>query len=141
MIDMPADTASDVARAGARIKSKVLVALVLASVVPILVLSFVVLVLVLPTLAPGETLKFGGLQLLLIFTLVGVLAGAWVIWDLGRIVARMGALMASESELTGFERRQDEVGTLMSTFNRMRSTIEQQAAEVNTYATRLDAAY
>ena len=138
---MPAETASDVARAGARIKSKVLVALVLASVVPILVLSFVVLVLVLPTLGPGETVKFGGLQLLLIFTLVGVVAGVWVIWDLGRIVARMGSLMASESALTGFERRQDEVGTLMSTFNKMLSTIEQQAAEINTFATRLDAAY
>jgi diguanylate cyclase (GGDEF)-like protein len=135
------DTPSDVARAGARIKSKVLVALVLASVVPILVLSFVVLVLVLPSLGPGETLKFGGLQLLLIFTLVGVLVGVWVIWDLGRIVARMGALMASESALSGFERRQDEVGTLMSTFNKMLSTIEQQAAEINTFATRLDAAY
>jgi diguanylate cyclase (GGDEF)-like protein len=138
---MPAESASDVARAGARIKSKVLVALVLASVVPILVLAFVVLVLVLPTLGPGETLKFGGLQLLLIFTLVGVLTGVWVIWDLGRIVARMGLLMASESALTGFERRQDEVGTLMSTFNMMRTTIEQQAAEINTFATRLDAAY
>jgi diguanylate cyclase (GGDEF)-like protein len=141
MTSMPAEPSSDVARAGARIKSKVLVALVLASVVPILVLAFVVLVLVLPTLGPGETLKFGGLQLLLIFTLVGVLAGAWVIWDLGRIVARMGVLMASESALTGFERRQDEVGTLMSTFNMMRTTIEQQAAEINTFATRLDAAY
>lgn len=135
------DTSSDVARAGARIKSKVLVALVLASVVPILVLSFVVLVLVLPSLGPGETLKFGGLQLLLIFTLIGVLVGVWVIWDLGRIVARMGSLMASESALSGFERRQDEVGTLMSTFNKMLSTIEQQAAEINTFATRLDAAY
>jgi diguanylate cyclase (GGDEF)-like protein len=141
MISMPAETPSDVARAGARIKSKVLVALVLASVVPILVLSFVVLVLVLPTLGPGETLKFGGLQLLLVFTLVGVLAGVWVIWDLGRIVARMGSLMASETALTGFERRQDEVGTLMSTFNKMLSTIEQQATEINTFATRLDAAY
>jgi diguanylate cyclase (GGDEF)-like protein len=135
------DTPSDVARAGARIKSKVLVALVLASVVPILVLSFVVLVLVLPSLGPGDTLKFGGLQLLLVFTLVGVLVGVWVIWDLGRIVARMGALMASETALSGFERRQDEVGTLMSTFNKMLSTIEQQAAEINTFATRLDAAY
>ena len=135
------DAASDVARAGARIKSKVLVAIVLSSVIPVLVLAFVVLVHVLPGLGPGETLKFGGLHLLLIFTLVGVLAGAWVIWDLGRIVARMGALMASESALTGFERRQDEVGTLMSTFNKMLSTIEQQTAEINTFATRLDAAY
>jgi diguanylate cyclase (GGDEF)-like protein len=129
------DTPSDVARAGARIKSKILVALVLASVVPILVLSFVVLVLVLPSLGPGETLRFGGLQLLLICTLICVLVGVWVIWDLGRIVARMGSLMASESRLSGFEGRQDEVGTLMLT------TIEQQAAEINTFTARLDDAY
>jgi len=53
--------------------------------VPILVLAFVVMVLVFPTLGPGETVKFGGLQLLVLFTLVGMLAGAYVIWDLGRI--------------------------------------------------------
>jgi diguanylate cyclase (GGDEF)-like protein len=132
---------TDVARAGQRIKSKVLVALVLSSVVPILVLAFVVLVLLLPTLGPGETLKFGVLQLLIVCTVIGMLAGAWIIWDLGRIVARMGALMASENAISGFERRQDEVGTLMTSFNKMLITIEQQAAEINTFATRLDAAY
>jgi diguanylate cyclase (GGDEF)-like protein len=135
------DTPADVARAGQRIERKVLVALVLASVMPLLALAFVVLVLVLPGLGPGETLTFAGLQLLLLFTVVGVVAGIWVIWDLGRTVARMGSLMASETARTGFERRQDEVGTLLGTFNTMLVTIEQQAAELNTFATRLDAAY
>jgi diguanylate cyclase (GGDEF)-like protein len=138
---MSRDLETDVARAGQRIKSKVLVALVLSSVVPILVLAFVVLVLLLPMLGPGETLKFGVLQMLIVFTLIGMVAGAWVIWDLGRIVARMGALMSSEGALSGFERRRDEVGTLMTSFNKMLLTIEQQAAEINTFATRLDAAY
>jgi diguanylate cyclase (GGDEF)-like protein len=138
---MSGEPGTDVARAGQRIKSKVLVALVLSSVVPILVLAFVVLVLLLPTLGPGEALKFGVLQMLILFTLLGMLAGAWVIWDLGRIVARMAALMASEGAWSGFERRQDEVGTLMTSFNKMLVTIEQQAAEINTFATRLDAAY
>ena len=50
--------------------------------------------------------------------------------------------MASETRRSpGFERRRDEVGTLMSSFNKMLLTIEQQAAEINTFATRLDAAY
>jgi len=145
---MSGESGIDVARAGQRIKSKVLVALVLSSVVPILVLAFVVLVLVLPTLRPGETLKFGVLQLLVLFTVLGMLAGAWVIWDLGRILARIGALMAnkdalmaSEGALSGFEQRRDEVGTLMTSINQMRVTIEQKEAEKNTYATRLDAAY
>ena len=138
---MQSEGATDVARAGQRIRNKVLVALTLSSVVPILVLAFVVMVLVFPTLGPGETVKFGGLQLLVLFTLVGMLAGAYVIWDLGRIFARMGAVMASETAMSGFERRRDEVGTIMSSFNKMLLTIEQQAAEINTFATRLDAAY
>lgn len=141
MTFMSVDHESDVGRAGQRIKRKVLVALVLSSVIPILVLTFVVLTMVLPTLRPGETMKFGLLQMLVVFTVLGMIAGAWVIWDLGRIVARMGALMASEGALPGFERRQDEVGTLMTSFNRMLITIEQQATEINTFATRLDAAY
>jgi len=138
---MQSEGATDVARAGQRIRNKVLVALTLSSVFPILVLAFVVMVLVFPTLGPGETVKFGGLQLLVLFTLVGMLAGAYVIWDLGRIIARMGAVMASETAMVGFERRRDEVGTLMASFNKMLLTIEQQAAEINTFATRLDAAY
>jgi diguanylate cyclase (GGDEF)-like protein len=138
---MQSEGATDVARAGQRIRNKVLVALTLSSVVPILVLAFVVMVMVFPTLGPGETVKFGGLQLLVLFTLIGMLAGAYVIWDLGRIIARMGAVMASETAMSGFERRRDEVGTLMASFNKMLLTIEQQAAEINTFATRLDAAY
>jgi diguanylate cyclase (GGDEF)-like protein len=138
---MSGERGIDVARAGQRIKSKVLVALVLSSVVPMLVLAFVVLVLLLPTLGPSETLKFGLLQMLVVFTVFGMLAGAWVIWDIGRIIARMGALMGSEGPLAPIERRQDEVGTLMTSFNKMLVTIEQQAAEINTFTTRLDAAY
>jgi diguanylate cyclase (GGDEF)-like protein len=141
MTSMPADHDADVARAGQRIKRKVMIGLVLSSVVPILVLTFVVLVLVLPALRPGDTLKFGILQVLLLFTVLGMLAGAWFIWDLGRIVARLGALMASEGPLSNLERRQDEAGTLLMSFNRMMSTIAQQAAEINTYTARLDAAY
>jgi len=140
MAVMPPETTPDVAHAGLRIKKRILVALTLASIVPVLVLAFVVLVLMLPTLAPGETLKFGGLQLLVIFTIIGMLAGGYIIWDIGRTMARIASLMARDT-LPGGERRRDEVGTLMSSFNKMLGTIEQQAAEINTYATRLDAAY
>jgi diguanylate cyclase (GGDEF)-like protein len=128
---MSAADGIDVTRAGQRIKTKVLVALVLSSVVPALVLVYLLLVLALPTF----------LQILLGLTITGMLTGAWVHWDLGRMVGRMGALMASERPLSGFEQRQDETGTLMTSFNKMLVTIEQQAAEINTFATRLDAAY
>jgi diguanylate cyclase (GGDEF)-like protein len=115
--------------------------LTLASVVPVLVLAFVVLVLMLPTQAPGESGTFGGLRLLVFFTIVGTLLGGYIIWDIGRTMARIASLMARDITLPGTERRRDEVGTLMTSFNKMLATIEQQALEINTYATRLDAAY
>jgi diguanylate cyclase (GGDEF)-like protein len=128
---MSAADGVDVPRAGQRLKSKMLVALVLLAVVPTLVLAFGLLVVVLPTLV----------QILVGLTIVGTLTGAWVLWDVGRIVARMGALMTSEKAISGFERRQDEIDILMTSYNKMRATIEQQAAEINTFAARLDAAY
>ena len=141
MTVMPPESTPEVAQAGLRIKKRILVALTLASVVPVLVLAFVVLVLMLPTLTPGESVKFGALQLLVIFTILGMLAGAYTIWDIGRTMARIASAMARDIALPGSERRRDEVGTLMSSFNKMLATIEQQALEINTYATRLDAAY
>jgi len=135
---MPPENTPDVAHAGLRIKKRILVALTLASVVPVLVLAFVVLVLM---QTPEESMTFGGLQLLVFFTIVGMLAGGYIIWDIGRTMARIASLMARDIPLPGSERRRDEVGTLMSSFNKMLATIEQQALEINTYATRLDAAY
>jgi diguanylate cyclase (GGDEF)-like protein len=141
MAVMPPETTPDVAHAGLRIKKRILVALTLASIVPVLVLAFVVLVLMVPQLGPSETVKYGGLQLLVLFTIIGMLAGGYIIWDIGRTMARIASLMARDTALPGAERRRDEVGTLMSSFNKMLATIEQQAAEINTFATRLDAAY
>jgi len=135
---MSGESGIDIARAFQRVKSKVLVALVLSSVVPILVLAFVVLVL--PTLGPGETLKFGVLQWLVLFTVLGMLAGAWLVWDiLGRLLARIGALVANKGALSGFEQPRDEVGTLMTSINQMRATIDQKEVEINRLRTRIDA--
>jgi diguanylate cyclase (GGDEF)-like protein len=138
---MPVDASPDVAFAGQKIRSRVIVALTLSSVLPILVLAYVVLVLIVPELRPSEALKLGGLQLLVLFTVLGMTAGAYMIWDVGRTVARMGEMMGNERTITGLDNRRDDVGTLMQSFNRMLGTIEQQAAEINSYATRLDAAY
>jgi diguanylate cyclase (GGDEF)-like protein len=141
MAVMPPDTAPEVAHAGQRIKKRILVALALAAVMPMLVLVFVVLGVMVPSLGPGAAMRFGGLQLLLLFTVIAMVAGSYIIWDIGRTMARIASLMARDSPLPGGERRRDEVGTLMTSFNKMLATIEQQAAEINTFATRLDAAY
>jgi len=140
MADMP-HRSSDIATAGRRLRLKVLLALSLASGVPILVLAYVVRDFVLPATAPDPTLGNGVLQGLVIFGMLAVLAGAYIIWDIGGTVARMAQMMAEEHAILGLDRRKDEVGTLMGSFNKMLATIEQQAAEINSFATRLDAAY
>src|SRR5205823_5065631 len=113
----------------------------LSSAVPLLVLAWVVRSFVLPTLPNEQSMFIGGLQALLASTVIGMIVGAYIIWDVGRTVARIAEMLASERAISGLGRRKDEVGTLMTSFNRMLETIEQQAGEINSFATRLDAAY
>jgi len=142
MADMPGDGSPDLATAGRRLRVKVLLALSLASGVPVLVLAYVVRGLVIPGSDPADpTVDLTILRAVLLVTVAGVLAGAYIIWDIGGTVARMAQLMASEQVMGGLVRRNNEVGTLMGSFNKMLTTIEHQAAEINSFATRLDAAY
>ena len=141
MADMPGDGSPDLATAGRRLRVKVLVALTLASGVPILVLAYVVRRLAIPGAGSDQSFDVIVLRAVLIVTVVAVLAGAYIIWDIGGTIARMAQGMASEQVMGGLVRRNNEVGTLMGSFNKMLTTIEHQAAEINSFATRLDAAY
>ncbi len=136
MADMPGDDSPDLATAGRRLRIKILLALILASGVPLLVLAYIVRL-----VPPAVGADVIALRTVLLLTLVGVLAGAYIIWDIGGTVARMAQVMASEQVMGGLVRRNNEVGTLMGSFNKMLTTIENQAAEINSFATRLDAAY
>jgi diguanylate cyclase (GGDEF)-like protein len=138
---MSSKPSSEVAFAGQRLKHKVVTALALSSIVPLLVLAYVMQGFVLPALNPGDTTRFFGLQVLMLFTLVAIVTGGYVIWDLGRTVARLAEVLADEGRLGALQHRRDEVGTLMQTIAKMLETIEQQAAEINSFAGRLDAAY
>ena len=133
MTVMPPQNMPDVGNAGLRIKKRILVALTLASLVPVLALAYVVLTL------GTRSLVLSGVVLLAVLGFASV--GGYIIWDIGRTMARIASLMARDMALPGSEPRHDEVGRLMSSFNKMLATIEQQALEINTYATRLDAAY
>ncbi|MBI2216224.1 MAG: GGDEF domain-containing protein [Candidatus Rokubacteria bacterium] len=129
------------ARAGKRVRQKVLWALALSSVLPLLVLAYVVHGYVVPALDPSDRVQFVGLQALVFFTLVAMIAGGWIIWSVGRTVARMADLMARDPSMTHLSTRTDEVGALMTSFSKMFETIERQANEINSFAMRLDAAY
>ena len=89
MADMPSEASPDVALAGRRLRRKVLLALALASALPLLVLAYVVHGYVLPELDPRASTRFYGLTALILFTSLAMVGGAYMVWDLGRTVARM----------------------------------------------------
>ena len=132
---------SDVTVAGQRLRSKIYLALLFSSVVPLVVLTYVGLVYVLPAINPLDSMRFFALLALLFFTLIAMVAGGYVIWDVGRKMERMARLMGDQRGIGELVERGDEVGTLMTSFTKMVETVEQQAGEINSFATRLDAAY
>ena len=133
--------AVEVASAGQRLRHKILLALMFSSVLPILVLIYVAQAYVLPALNPAHVMYFYALQALLLSTLAAMVAGAYVIWDVGRVVGRMGEMLGDDGRLGDLEQRRDELGVLMQSFTRMLETIEHQAAEIANFAGRLDSAY
>jgi len=132
---------SDVAEAGRRLKARIYLALLCSSVLPLVVLTVVAHVYVLPLLHPQDTVRFFSLQALLLFALVAMLGGGYVIWDLGRLVERLATRLAERRGFGELAERSDEVGTVLSSFTKMLETVERQAAEINSFAMRLDAAY
>jgi diguanylate cyclase (GGDEF)-like protein len=132
---------SDVAMAGRRLKSRIYLALLFSAVLPLVVLAFVAHVYVLPSLNAMDALRLYSLLGLLFFALVAMVAGGYVIWDLGRLVERLATLLAEQRGIGELAERGDEVGTIISSFTRMLETVERQAAEINSFAMRLDAAY
>ncbi len=138
---MPSKASPDVGSAGKRLKQRVFLALSVSSVLPLLVLAYVVHRFVLTGIDSPSDVNLFGLHGLLFFTVLAMVAGAWLIWDLGRTIGRAAELLSEQANTGELENRPDEVGTLMKSFTGMLSTIEQQAIEINTFATRLDAAY
>src|SRR3989475_9576862 len=131
----------DAASAGRLLRRKVLLALTLSSLIPILVLGYVVHRYVQPSLDPAHVGRFYGLQALILLTVVAMLSGAYIMWTLGRAFARMAEFLSKEPKLAEIGSRSDEVGTLMKSFSSMLGTVEQQAMDINTFAMQLDAAY
>ena len=138
---MSENARSDVTSAGRRLKARIYLALLFSSVLPLIVLTLVAHVYVLPLMHPMDSLRFFSLLGLLFLALVAMVAGGYVIWDLGRVVERLATLLAEQRGIGELAERGDEVGTIMSSFTRMLETVERQAAEINSFAMRLDAAY
>src|SRR5207249_1776592 len=98
---MPRES-GDIASTGRLLKRKVLLALTLSSFVPLLVLAYVVYRYVRPELRPADITTFYGLHALLLFTVLAMVGGAYIIWDLGRAFAKIAELLAREPKLDEF---------------------------------------
>jgi diguanylate cyclase (GGDEF)-like protein len=138
---MDGEIKREAAFAGQRVKQKVVLALALCSVIPLLVLTYVLhghLVPGLETTAKGMT-DVLAIPTLVAFTGLLMAGGGYVVWDLASAVSRAASLVATAhpaGEITGA--RHDEIGTLMTSFNRMMATIEQQAEEINQFPRHLE---
>ena len=127
--------------AGQSVKKKVIVALTLASVIPLLLLVYALQTPTRSPLGPGGDLSGTfALTALLLFSALLIAGGGFVIWDIASAISRAAQLAttAKASDLPSGHVRQDEIGTLMDSFGKMLVTIEQQTDEINQFPRRLD---
>jgi diguanylate cyclase (GGDEF)-like protein len=130
-----------------RIVAKLTLAVLLASVVPLLVAAYALY---------GAPPSFGGTGLLLTIAVACAVAGALVLWRLvsatptptrttrtlpAPIEARAIPIEPKLQPKPGTDEDRHEVESLMDSLSRVLTTIEQQSAEINQYASRLDSAY
>ncbi len=130
----------EVAFAGQQVRRKVIFALALCSVLPLLLLTYAFHTPVRELLGPLAGVADAiSVPALLIFTGLLMAGGAFVVWDIATALSRAAQLSSERNpDLPAHLVRKDEIGTLMSSFARMLATIEQQSQEINEFPRRLD---
>ena len=131
----------EIAFAGQRVKQKVIVALTLVSVIPLLLLTYALQTPVRSLLGPiGELGDAFAVPALLLFATLLMAGGGFVVWDVASAISRAAQLATATktSDLPSGRVRQDEIGTLVESFGKMLATIEQQTDEINQFPQRLD---
>src|SRR2546430_2227340 len=122
---MATDASLDVTVVGRRLRRRVLLALGLFGVLPVLVLAYAVHRYFFADVRSLSGINLFGLQGLVFFTLLAMVGGAWILWDIGRAVSRMGEFLSQQPNVTALGARTDEVGALMKSFTSMLTTIAQ----------------
>ena len=131
----------ELAFAGQRVKQKVIFALTLASVIPLLILTYAFQAPVRTILGPiGQYTEAFTMPALLVFTGLLMAGGGFVVWDVASAISRAAHLANATklADLPAVPTRKDEIGTLMTSFAKMLATIEQQTDEINQFPRRLD---
>ncbi|HKA63204.1 MAG TPA: EAL domain-containing protein [Methylomirabilota bacterium] len=131
----------EVAFAGQQVRRKVVFALALCSVIPLLLITYAFHAPVRELLGPlAGVVDAVSIPAIMVFTLLLMAGGAFVVWDIATALSRAAHLSnQARPDLTPAEAgRKDEIGALMSSFARMLATIEQQSQEINEFPRRLD---
>ena len=130
----------EVAFAGQHVRRKVILALTLCSVIPLLLLTYAFHAPVREFLGPLVGLVDQvSIPALVAFTALLMAGGAFIVWDIATALSRAAQITSEQGpDLATPPRRKDEIGTLMSSFQRMLATIEQQSQEINEFPRRLD---
>jgi diguanylate cyclase (GGDEF)-like protein len=135
------DLNREIAFAGQRVKQKVIFALTLASVIPLLILTYAFQAPVRQILGPiSQFTEAFTMPALLVFTGLLMAGGGFVVWDVASAISRAAHLATTTrvADLPSVPARKDEIGTLMTSFAKMLATIEQQTDEINQFPRRLD---
>ena len=131
----------EVAFAGQQVRRKVIFALTLCSVIPLLLITYAFNAPVRELLGPlAGIVDAVSIPAIMLFTLLLMAGGAFVVWDIATALSRAAQLSnQARPELPPTEvGRKDEIGTLVSSLARMLATIEQQSQEINEFPRRLD---
>ncbi|MEX2221869.1 MAG: bifunctional diguanylate cyclase/phosphodiesterase [Candidatus Rokuibacteriota bacterium] len=130
----------EVALAGQQVRRKVILALTLCSVIPMLLLTYAFHAPVRELLGPlAGVVDPVSIPALMAFTALLMAGGAFIVWDIATALSRAAQISNEQNpEVPADPRRKDEIGTLMSSFARMLATIEQQSQEINEFPRRLD---
>ena len=135
------DIRREVAFGGQRVRQKMILALTLSSVIPLLILTYCFYAYLTPlfdgaTKASGEAFA---VPVLLLFTALLMAGGGYVVYDLATALSRAANIVTdAKPDLAPVVDRTDEIGTLVASFSKMMATIEQQAQEINQFPQKLD---
>ncbi len=127
-------------------RRSIMLALVMTSFIPLLVVGYSLYAYLLPLLDHTRQLRdLPWLQALLAFTGLLMAVGGVLIWDLTRALSRHESEAPEPTPAPAQPHAAsgslDDADGLLHSFSRMLAPIEQQAAALDRYATRLDNAY
>jgi diguanylate cyclase (GGDEF)-like protein len=131
----------EIAFAGQRVKQKVVFALTLASLIPLLLMTYAFQRPIRGWLGPvGDLSEAFIVPTLLLCTGLLMVGGGFVVWDIATAISRAARLatVARAADIPAGPARGDEIGTLVASVGRMLATIEQQSEEISQFPRRLD---